>query len=135
MAGIDDINVNFDIDDKKINIDDNILETNTNSNIEVKKDDNLYGVDLLANKNYSSGNSDNDGYSSGEDPSKKEDYDFFKDKEEKEKENTLLPENKEETKSIPLDDPLVNEKKGHENGGFKSLGSMYALYTSIKVPH
>ena len=128
MAGIDDINVNFDNDDKKISIDDNILDVNVSnsSNIEVKNDDNIYGVDLLANKNYSSGNSDNGGYSSGEDPSKKEDYDFFKDKEEKEKENKPLPENKEETKSIPLDDPLINEKKGHENGGFKSLGSMNA---------
>ena len=37
---------------------------------DVKNDDALYGVDLLANKNYSSGNSDN-GYSSGEDNSSK----------------------------------------------------------------
>ena len=36
----------------------------------LKNDDALYGVDLLANKNYSSGNSDN-GYSSGEDNSSK----------------------------------------------------------------
>ena len=55
MAGIDDINVNFDSDDKTIKIDDNILDPMGSSNIDVKNDDNLYGVDLLANKNYSSG--------------------------------------------------------------------------------
>ena len=82
MAEIDDINVNFDNDDRKINISDNILSGE--SNIDVKNDDALYGVDLLANKNYSSGNSENGGYSSGEEPTshkKEEDYDFFRDKE------------------------------------------------------
>ena len=48
MAGIDDINVNFDSDDKKINIDDNILSGD--ANIDVKNDDALYGVDLLASE-------------------------------------------------------------------------------------
>ena len=125
MAGIDDINVNFDTDDKTIKLDDNILDTGGPSNIDVKNDDNLYGVDLLANKNYSSGNSDNGGYSSGEESSKKkEDYDFFKDKEEKENSSNPIHETKEETKSIPLDDPMVNDQKGHENGGFKPLGAM-----------
>tara|TARA_B100000686_G_C16636575_1_gene887643 strand:+ start:35 stop:1183 length:1149 start_codon:yes stop_codon:yes gene_type:complete len=133
MAGIDDINVNFDSDDKTIKIDDNILDPINGSNLDIKNDDSLYGVDLLANKNYSSGNSDNGGYSSGEDPSstRKEDYDFFKDKEEKEKEKESkggdvpqLSEDKGETKNIPLDDPMVNEQKGYENGGFKPLGSM-----------
>ena len=95
MAGIEDINVNFDSDDKKISIDDNILGGDTN--IDVKNDDALYGVDLLANKNYSSGNSDNGGYSSGEESTKKnEDYDFFKEKEEKTKDN--FPTFKEEEK-------------------------------------
>lgn len=125
MVGIDDINVNFDSDDKTIKIDDNILsDTGAPSNIDVKNDDNMFGVDLLANKNYSSGNSDNGGYSSGEEPSKKEDYDFFKDKEEKEKFSNPLQETKEETKSIPLDDPMLNDQKGHENGGFRPLGAM-----------
>ena len=78
MAGIDEINVNFDSDDKKISISDNT--TSGEANIDIKNDDTLYGVDLLANKNYNSGNSDN-GYSSGEESTKKnEDYDFFKDK-------------------------------------------------------
>ena len=127
MAGIDDINVNFDSDDKTIKIDENILlDTGAPSNIDVKNDDNMFGVDLLANKNYSSGNSDNGGYSSGEEPSKKEDYDFFKDKEEKEKFSNPLQETKEETKSIPLDDPMLNDQKGHENGGFRPLGAMNA---------
>ena len=126
MGGIDDINVNFDSDDKTIKLEDNILETIELPNLDVKNDDNLYGVDLLVNKNYSSGNSDNGGYSSGEDSSKKEDYDFFKDKEEKEiKLSPNVPEyNNEEKKSIPLDDPMINDQKGHENGGFKPLGAM-----------
>ena len=126
MAEMDDINVNFDNDDKKINISDNILSGE--SNIDVKNDDALYGVDLLANKNYSSGNSENGGYSSGEEPTshkKEEDYDFFRDKEEKEK--TLQPEQpKEETRSIPLDDPIINDSKAHEDGGFRPLGAMNA---------
>ena len=128
MAGIDDINVNFDSDDKTIKLEDNIFETSELPNLDVKTDDNLYGVDLLANKNYSSGNSDNGGYSSGEDASKKEDYDFFKDKEEKEiKLSPNVPEdNNEEKKSIPLDDPMINDQKGRENGGFKPLGAMNA---------
>ena len=29
-------------------------------------------------------------------------------------------------KSIPLDDPMINDQKGHENGGFKPLGAMNA---------
>ena len=97
MAGIEDINVNFDSDDKKISIDDNILGGDTN--IDVKNDDALYGVDLLANKNYSSGNSDNGGYSSGEESTKKkdEDYDFLKEKEEKTPE---IPTFKEEEKKV-----------------------------------
>jgi hypothetical protein len=124
MAGIEDINVNFDSDDKTIKIDENILGM-SDSKIDVKNDDALYGVDLLANKNYSSGNSDN-GYSSGEDNSskKKEDYDFFKDKEEKEKSFEVPPS--EEKKTVPLDDPMISETKGYENGGFKPLGAMNA---------
>ena len=68
MAGIDEINVNFDSDDKKISISDNTKSGE--ANIDIKNDDTLYGVDLLANKNYNSGNSDN-GYSSGEESTKK----------------------------------------------------------------
>ena len=123
MAGIDEINVNFDSDDKKISISDNT--TSGEANIDIKNDDTLYGVDLLANKNYNSGNSDN-GYSSGEESTKKnEDYDFFKDKEEKEKNNekTIPIESKEE-KDVPFEDPIINERKAYENGGFKPLGTM-----------
>ena len=124
MAGIDEINVNFDSDDKKISISDNT--TSGEANIDIKNDDTLYGVDLLANKNYNSGNSDN-GYSSGEESTKKnEDYDFFKDKEEKEKNNekTIPIESKEEVKDVPFEDPIINERKAYENGGFKPLGTM-----------
>lgn len=124
MAGIDDINVNFDSDDKKISIDENILGGGSNSHLNITNDDALFGVDLLANKNYSSGNSDN-GYSSGEEiTKKKEDYDFFKDKEEKE--FVQAPQEKE-IKSIPVEeDPLITKQMGHENGGFKPLGAMSA---------
>tara|TARA_Y100001936_G_C16023397_1_gene640920 strand:- start:364 stop:1491 length:1128 start_codon:yes stop_codon:yes gene_type:complete len=124
MAGIDDINVNFDSDDKKISISDNT--SSGEANIDIKNDDTLYGVDLLANKNYSSGNSEN-GYSSGEESKKNEDYDFFKDKEEKEKKNekTIPIESKEE-KDVPFEDPIINERKAYENGGFKPLGAMNA---------
>ena len=124
MAGIDEINVNFDSDDKKISISDNTKSGE--ANIDIKNDDTLYGVDLLANKNYNSGNSDN-GYSSGEESTKKnEDYDFFKDKEEKEKNNekTIPIESKEEVKDVPFADPIINERKAYENGGFKPLGTM-----------
>ena len=124
MAGIDEINVNFDSDDKKISISDNTKSGE--ANIDIKNDDTLYGVDLLANKNYNSGNSDN-GYSSGEESTKKnEDYDFFKDKEEKEKNNekTIPIESKEEVKDVPFEDPIINERKAYENGGFKPLGTM-----------
>lgn len=126
MAGIDDINVNFDGDDKKISIDENIMGGGSDSQLNIKNDDALFGVDLLANKNYSSGNSDN-GYSSGEEmPKKKEDYDFFKDKEEKEKE-FVQPPKEEEIRSIPVEeDPLISKQMGHENGGFKPLGAMSA---------
>ena len=123
MAGIDEINVNFDSDDKKISISDNTKSGE--ANIDIKNDDTLYGVDLLANKNYNSGNSDN-GYSSGEESTKKnEDYDFFKDKEEKEKNNekTIPIESKEE-KDVPFEAPIINERKAYENGGFKPLGTM-----------
>ena len=126
MAGIDDINVNFDGDDKKISIDENIMGGGNDSQLNIKNDDDLFGVDLLANKNYSSGNSDN-GYSSGEETTKKkEDYDFFKDKEEKEKE-FVQPPKEEEIRSIPVEeDPLISKQMGHENGGFKPLGAMSA---------
>ena len=125
MAGIDDINVNFDGDDKKIRIDENIMGGGIDSHLNIKNDDALFGVDLLANKNYSSGNSDN-GYSSGEEMTKKkEDYDFFKDKEEKEKE--FVPPKEEEIRYIPVEeDPLISKQMGHENGGFKPLGAMSA---------
>jgi len=123
MGGIDDINVNFDNDDKKISIDENILGGGSNSQLNITNDDALFGVDLLANKNYSSGNSDN-GYSSGEENTKKkEDYDFFKEKEEKE----FIHPPKEEIKSIPLEeDPIISKQIGNENGGFKPLGAMTA---------
>ena len=55
---------------------------------------------------------------------KKEDYDFFKDKEEKEK--SFEPQPSEEKKTVPIDDPMISETKGYENGGFKPLGAMNA---------
>ena len=86
MAGIDDINVNFDGDDKKISIDENILGNGSDSQLNIKNDDALFGVDLLANKNYSSGNSDN-GYSSGEESTKKKKTMIFSKIKKKKKKN------------------------------------------------
>lgn len=125
MNGLDDINVNFDEDDKKISINENMNGGGIDSHLDIKNDDSLFGVDLLVNKNYSSGNSDN-GYSSGEESTrKKDDYDFFKDKEEREREREY--NKNENVKTIPVqEDPLINEKMGHENGGFKPLGAMNA---------
>ena len=52
---------------------------------------------------------------------KDEDYDFFK---EKEKTPEIPTFKEEEKKSIPIDDPLLNENGAYENGGFKPLGAM-----------
>ncbi len=121
MVDINNLNINFDDDENKINVQDNILSSQ--SNIEVSNGD-LYGVELLANQN-NSGKSGGDvkdtDYSSGEESSKKkEDYDFFKDKQERE--GGTEPDI--QTKKVPLDDPIVNSPKATDDGGFRAIHSM-----------
>tara|TARA_Y100000768_G_C23940047_1_gene664651 strand:+ start:1285 stop:1455 length:171 start_codon:yes stop_codon:yes gene_type:complete len=50
MVDINNLNINFDDDENKVNVQDNILSSQ--SNIEVSNGD-LYGVELLANQNNS----------------------------------------------------------------------------------
>ena len=125
---MDEINLGFDNDNKK-KISLGVGESGS-SNINIKEDDSL-GVELLTNKPpRSSGEykttSDN-GYSSGEESSKKEktsndEYGFFNDDLPGDFENDLKPENKES----PIDDPMLNNIKANDNGGFKTIHSMNA---------
>ena len=124
---MDELNINFDGDDKKLNIDENILNSGVESKIDVKTDDGLFGVELLANKNKSEDfNENGGGYSSGEDVKNKEDYDFFKDKEEKEKEGVDKGQDilKDHTKTVPLGDPMMDSVKAMDDGGFKAIHAM-----------
>ena len=131
---MDDINLSFDNDEKKINLDGEIGE----SSINLKKDDNtMLGVELLANQQASKidlsvvDDIGGGGYSSGEESVnksnrvKREDYDFFSDKKEEEASMHPLPQ---ETKKveIPIDDPMVNTMKAEGNGGFKPIHAMNA---------
>ena len=124
---MDEINVNFDNEDKKINLESTVGEE---ASINLKTEDNtMLGVELLANQPSSKIDLNvvddvRGGYSSGEDSVKKvnkEDYDFFNDKKE-ELSNTIGPDTKKV--EIPMDDPMVNSIKAEDNGGFKSLHSM-----------
>jgi hypothetical protein len=130
---MDDINVSFDSEEKKINLDGDT----GGSSINLKKDDNsMLGVELLANQQASKidlsvvDDIGGGGYSSGEDSVKKsntvsnEDYDFFSDK----KEEPSNPSISQETKKveIPMDDPMINTMKAEENGGFKPIHAMNA---------
>lgn len=131
---MDDINLSFDNDEKKINLDGESGE----SSINLKKDDNaMLGVELLANQQASKidlsvvDDIGGGGYSSGEESVKKsntvkrEDYDFFSDKKEEASIPHPLPQ---ETKrvEIPVDDPMINTMKAEENGGFKPIHAMNA---------
>jgi hypothetical protein len=132
---MDDINLSFDNDEKKINLDGESGELSIN----LKKDDNaMLGVELLANQQASKidlsvvDDIGGGGYSSGEDSVKKsntvkrEDYDFFSDK--KEEDASMPPPLPQETKKveIPIDDPMINTMKAEENGGFKPIHAMNA---------
>lgn len=131
---MDDINLSFDNDEKKINLDGESGE----SSINLKKDDNaMLGVELLANQQASKIDLSvvddiGGGYSSGEESVKKsntvkrEDYDFFSDK--KEEDASMSSHLPHETKKveIPIDDPMVNTMKAEGNGGFKPIHAMNA---------
>ena len=121
-----DLNLNFD-NDKKINLDNTISPTSLN----IKKNDELTGVELLANNKIKipelnvSGISEN-GYSSGEDSNKstkKEDYDFFNDLNQLNNDNNNTNENNKKI-NIPIDDPVINHAKGGESGEFKPVHTM-----------
>lgn len=121
---MDDLSLNFDDDDKKINVD-NILDNNINNinNIDIKSPG-LDDLDLLANtKNKSEGGSDN-GYSSGGDEDKKEDFNFFKEKEERSESKKIEVEGPSDSKRVPMNDPMINEARGLDDGGFKPIHSM-----------
>tara|TARA_B100001094_G_scaffold140530_1_gene136188 strand:- start:3577 stop:4731 length:1155 start_codon:yes stop_codon:yes gene_type:complete len=128
---VEEINLDFDGDNKQINLDNNIGD----SSINVKSnqpDDSLIGVELLANK-VTSKLDNTEGYSSGEESINtkkiKEDYDFFNDNDKGkispndiELNNDNL-EDPPQNKSIPINDPMMDSIKGSESG-FKAISSM-----------
>ena len=129
---MDDINLKFDTDEKKINLDNDSVNINKDDTlININKEDNtMLGVELLANQPTSKIELNVDGisgYSSGEESTKKsnivnkEDYDFFNDK----KDETEVIKSPHETKNIEIpDDPMVNTIKAEDNGGFMPIHSM-----------
>jgi len=126
----DEIVVNYETENKQINLDGNNLGDST---INIKDDDDLLsGVELLTNKKKERDRVGSDGgYSSGEESTSKkveEDYNFFG----SEQQNSGIPDNSNidegnadiESKSIPINDPMMDSIKGNDNGGFKALHSM-----------
>lgn len=134
---MEDINLGFDNDSKKINMD----SGNDSSTINLQKDssDTMLGVELLTNgKGKSpelsvSSEIGGGGYSSGEDSTKQEDKNFFNN-DEIDISNIDLddlnidvgPTPPPIKKTIPIDDPMINARKATDNGGFKPLHSMNA---------
>lgn len=120
----DDIIVNYETDNKQINLDNNMVE----STINLKEDNDLLsGVELLANKNKERDRHGSDGgYSSGEESVKKEDYNFFGSEQQNNniQSDNVVEDEVDESKSIPINDPMLDSIKGNENGGFKALHSM-----------
>ena len=119
-----DLNLEFDSEHKKINLD----PVNSPSKININTDDAMLGVELLVNENKSN-KADlnvtteiNAGYSSGEDSVKKsikEDVNFFND------DKNNIPSSNPEVKSVPImEDPIINDARGQESGEFRPLHSM-----------
>tara|TARA_B100000902_G_C27273189_1_gene897425 strand:- start:462 stop:1601 length:1140 start_codon:yes stop_codon:yes gene_type:complete len=136
---MDDINLGFDNDSKKINMEG---ESDSSTAINLQKDstDAMLGVELLTNgKGKSpelsvSSEIGGGGYSSGEESTKKEDKNFFNN-DEIDISNIDLdnldiggatPPTEPVKKTIPIDDPMINTQKATDNGGFKPLHSMNA---------
>jgi len=124
---MDDLTLSFDNDDdKKININENILDNNV-SNIELKSHG-LDDLELLANTKNKSENGSDNGYSSlGEED--KKDYNFFKEKEERNQSKKIEVDldndiDNTENKRVPVDDPIINQRMAEDNGGFKPIHSM-----------
>ena len=130
-----DINLDFDSDSKKLNLD----PVSAPSSLSVKQDDKntMIGVELLANPSNQNLNkkeeikadlniSKNIGEPTTE--PKKEEFNFFTEDKSTEKDNTPIntPINTPKAQEDVLNEPLVNNKKGAESGDFKPLHSMSA---------
>ena len=129
---MDDINLGFDNDSKKINMEG---ESDSSTAINLQKDssDTMLGVELLTNgKGKSpelsvSSEIGGGGYSSGEESTKKEDKNFFNN-DEIDISNIDLdnldiggvtpPQEPPIKKTVPIDDPMINTQKATDNGGF-----------------
>jgi hypothetical protein len=119
---MEDLSLNLDDDDTKINVG-NILGYNTD-NIELKTPG-IDDLELLANtKNKSDATSDN-GYSTGgEEDKKSDDYNFFKEKNEKSESKNIEVDVDEAPKRVPIDDPMINESRASEDNEFKPIHAM-----------
>ena len=129
-----DINLDFDSDSKKLNLD----PVSAPSSLSVKQDDKntMIGVELLANPSNQNltkkeeikadlNISKNIGEPATE---SKEEFNFFTEDKSSEKDNTPIntPINTPKAQEDVLNEPLVNNKKGAESGDFKPLHSMSA---------
>ena len=122
-----DLNIEFDTDDKKINLDGDTKGGETT--IQLDRPDNgvMLGVDLLVNQNKKSDASSQGGYSSGEEhfSPKKEDsvkeVQLFSNSEPEPQ--PVIEETKPPVKQIPVNDPMMNEIKG-SSSDFKSIHEM-----------
>uniref|UniRef100_A0A6C0L146 Uncharacterized protein n=1 Tax=viral metagenome TaxID=1070528 RepID=A0A6C0L146_9ZZZZ len=134
---MEDINIDFDSDNKKINMDKE-GGGETPLNIQKESTNELLGVELLTNgkaKPELNVSGSVGGYSSGEESvtknTKNEDHNFFKSDEIDISgihidEISLNEPKPAEPKTIPVDDPMINSSKATDNGGFKPLHSMNA---------
>ena len=132
-----DINLGFDNDSKKINMDsDN--DNGTAINLQKDSSDAMLGVELLTNgkgksPELSVSSEIGGGYSSGEESTKqtpREDKNFFSNDEidisNIDLDNLNVDSKPEPVKTVPMDDPMINSQKATDSGGFKPLHSMNA---------
>ena len=136
---MDDINLGFDNDSKKINMEG---ENDGSTAINLQKDstDAMLGVELLTNgkgksPELSVSSEIGGGYSSGEESTKREDKNFFNNDEidisnididNLDIGGVTPPQEPPVKKTIPMDDPMINNQRATDNGGFKPLHSMNA---------
>jgi hypothetical protein len=132
---MDELKLDFEaLDNVKINIDDGFEDTG----IKLSEDDSsMLGVELLANSNskadltttndISGGYSSDDGSSKSikinDDSDRKNKYDFF----DKNNDVKKIETPSSNTKSVPIDDPIINNAKENQsslNGDFKPMHSM-----------
>ncbi len=128
---MDEINLDFDGDNKKIKLGES---GQGDGSINLTNDDSL-GVELLSNNPNNSTaeykTSSDGGYSSGgenqynkkEKTENNENYGFFNDDLGGE---AAVEGEPAETKEIPINDPILDDVKANENGGFKTIHSMNA---------